>query len=121
MIVVGTLCNTDCTVPFTKSSFTILDPQVEAILTGWLEATSPKLRHFYLHPQCPPTDPPVATMALLQAFSAYDLPSVEPLFYYLQAPADFPVRSTWISTIKTGNYLLWPGITYANAFNFFRF
>ena len=43
LVGVVTLCDANCTVVFTKSSVTVLYPRGESILTGWREATGPKL------------------------------------------------------------------------------
>ena len=43
LVGVGTLCDSDCTVDFSKSSITVLDPQDKAILVGWRKNTGPKL------------------------------------------------------------------------------
>ena len=51
----------------------------------------------------------------LEAYSAYDLPSVEALVRYLHTVDGFPVRHTWLRAIKAGNYASWPGLTYQNA------
>ena len=56
-----------------------------------------------------------ANMATLEAYSAYDLPSVEALIRYFHAAAGYPVRSTWLTAISAGNYSSWPGLTLANA------
>ena len=37
------------------------------------------------------------------------------LVRYLHAAAGFPVKPTWLATIKAGNYSSWSGLTYANA------
>ena len=50
----------------------------------------------------------------LQAFSAYDIPSVEALIRYFHAAEGFPVRDTWLKAIKAGNFASWPGLTYQN-------
>ena len=55
------------------------------------------------------------TETTLDAFSAYDLPSVEALVKYFHAAAGYPVRSEWLAAIKAGNYASWPGLTYSNA------
>ena len=51
----------------------------------------------------------------LKAYSAYDLPSVKSLIRYFHAAAGYPVRSTWLKAIGSGNYSTWPGLTLANA------
>ena len=53
--------------------------------------------------------------ANLEAFNAYDLPSVEALGIYFHAAAGYPVRDTWLKAIKAGNYDYWPGLTYINS------
>ena len=57
--------------------------------------------------------PPMHTY--LQAFSAYDLTSVEALIRYFHAAAVFPVRDTWMKTIQAGNFRSWPGLTLKNT------
>ena len=52
--------------------------------------------------------------ATLQAFSAYDLPSVEALVIYFHADAGYPVQDTWFKAAKAGNYESCPGLTYNN-------
>ena len=41
--------------------------------------------------------------AILEAFIAYDLLSVEALEIYFHAAAGYPVRDTWPKEIKVGN------------------
>ena len=53
----------------------------------------------------------------LNAFSAYDLPSVRALVLFFHAAAGYPVKATWLKAIKTGFYKSWPGLTYSNAKN----
>ena len=53
------------------------------------------------------------------ALNAHDLPSVGALVRYLHAATGFPVNSTWFAAIEAGNYASWPGLTYANAKNYF--
>ena len=55
----------------------------------------------------------------LQACSAYDLPSVAALIRYFHAAAGYPVRSAWLKAIGSGNYYTWPGLTLANATEYF--
>ena len=51
----------------------------------------------------------------LQAYSAYDLPSVEALVRFFHAAAGYPVKATWLKAIKAGYYNTWPGLTYGNV------
>lgn len=58
---------------------------------------------------------PTSSEASLEAFRAYDLPSVQALVPYFHAAVGFPVRNTWLKAIKAGNYESWMGLTYNNA------
>ena len=51
----------------------------------------------------------------LKAYSAYDLPSVEALVRYFHAADGFPFRTTWMKSIKVGNYRTWTGLTLTNT------
>ena len=62
-----------------------------------------------------PKIPNTVHRTTLEAYSAYDLPSVEALIRYFHAAAGYPVRSTWLTAISDGNYSSWPGLTLANA------
>ena len=95
----------------------VYNPQRQPIISGWRETTRAKLLRISLNPDQAhlPSIPATATKSNLQAFSAYDLPSVEALVKYFHAAAGFPVRDTWIKAIKNGNYASWPGLTYNNA------
>ena len=54
----------------------------------------------------------------LNAFSAYNLSSVEALVIYFHAVAGYPVRSTWLREIEAGNFASFPGLTLANTKRF---
>ena len=54
----------------------------------------------------------------LQAYSAYDFPSIAALIPYFHAAAGYPVQSKWLKAIGSGNYFTWPGLTLANANNY---
>ena len=56
---------------------------------------------------------------MLSAFSAYDLPNMEALVHYLHAAAGFPVKSTYLATIKAVNYATCPGLTFSYASKYF--
>ena len=62
--------------------------------------------------------PPGAVSTTLGAYSAYDIPSVEALIRFFHAISGFPVKSSWLATIKPGNYVTWPGFTFANTSNY---
>ncbi len=42
--------------------------------------------------------------------NVYNISSTKETVQYLHAAAGFPVKETWIDTIKAGNYITWPGI-----------
>ena len=113
---IGPLCDANCKVLFTADDVTVYDRHSKPILRGWRETDGAKLWRFSLREeaQAPPT-PTSASETTLQAYSAYDLPSVEALVRYFHAAAGFPVKSTWLAAIKAGNYATWPGLTYSNA------
>eukprot|EP00804_Cyclotella_cryptica_P000822 CCRYP_001069-RA/>CCRYP_001069-RA protein AED:0.19 eAED:0.19 QI:0/0/0/1/1/1/2/0/711 len=110
---VGQLCDNGCRVLFDTDKVTIFKQADNSILLqGWREPTGAKLWRFSLLPQDHPTHISPPTPA---AFHAGDLPSVGALVHYLHAAAAFPVKSTWLTAIKAGNYASWPCLTYANA------
>ena len=51
--------------------------------------------------------------------TAHELPSVGSVVRYLHAARAFPVKSTLLAAIKSGNYASWLGLTYANANKYF--
>ena len=114
---VGPICNADCTVTFSKDAVVVSDYNNRFILKVWREAQAPYLWRIVLLPDNVdiPKVPQDALQVSLVAYSAYDLPSVEALARYFHAAAGFPVRSTWLDSIKSVNYASWPGLTINNA------
>ena len=117
LIGVGPLCDADCTVIFTPAAVVVRDSRGIPVLTGWHENSVPPLWRIALQPDKEhlPKMPNTAHRTTLEAYSAYDLPSVEALIRYFHAASGYPVRSTWLTAISAGNYLSWPGLTLANA------
>ena len=115
---VGPLCDHGCRVLFGKSSVTVFSKYDTIILRGWREPSVAKLWRFFLLPEYHPELPP-EWISGPTAFNAYDLPSVGYLFCYFHTATGFPVKSTWVASIKVGNYTSWPGLTYANAYKYF--
>ena len=88
---IGNLCNKDCKVLFTKKSVIIYDSNNQPFLKGWRETSGARLWRISLRPDlrtylanCTPCheDPEADYQeeeATLEAFSAYELPSVEAL------------------------------------------
>ena len=105
LIGVGPLCDADCTVTFTSTAVVVRDQQGNPVLTGWREQSGPRLWRIALQPDetTLPSMPYGSNKTTLQAYSAYDLPSVAALISYFHAAAGYPVRSTWLKTIGPGN------------------
>ena len=117
LVGISTICDAGYKVTFSAQYVTVFAPNGKTILTGWRKAAGAKLWRFDLNPhynQLPSTKLDTQE-AMLSAFSAYDLPSVEALVHYLHATAGFPVKSTWLAEIKAGNYATWLGLTFYNA------
>ena len=117
LIGVGPLYDADCTVTFTRAAVIVRDAQGIPVLTGWREQSGPRLWIIALQPGKSnlPNMPHDANRTTLEAYSAYDLPSVEALIRYFHTAAGYPVRSTWLKAISVGNYSTWTGLTLANA------
>ena len=113
---IGNIFDKDCKVLFTKDSVSIYDSSDQPFLKGWRETSGAKLWRVSLRPdvrpdlaKCPPryedtTADSQEKQATLEAFTAYDLPSVEGLVTYFHAAAGYPVRDTWLKAIQAGKY-----------------
>ena len=118
---IGVLCDQDCKVLFTIRSVIIYDKDNKPFLTEWIETVRAKLWRISLNqdlsdiPPFPEDHNATPEEATIEAYSAYDLPSVEALVKYFHAAAGYPMRSTWLTAIKAGNFKTWPGLTYNNA------
>ena len=117
LICVGSLCDADCTVTFTHAAVIVRDARGTPVLTGWREHSGPRLWRIALQPGKSnlPKMPHNENRTTLEAYSAYNLPSVEALIRYFHAAAGYPVRSTWLKSNSAGNSSSWPGLTIANA------
>ena len=114
------MCGADCTVTFTRAAVVLRDARGISVLTGWREHSGPRLWRIALQPgeSNLPKMPHTAHRTTLEAYIAYDLPSVKALICYFHASAGYPVRSTWLKAISAGNYSSWTGLTLANATNY---
>ena len=118
---IGVLCDKDYKVLLTKSSVIIYDKDNKPFLTGWREKDREKLWQISLKPDlynlppCPEDPGSTKEEATLEAYITHDLPSVDTLIKYFHAATGYPVRSTWITAIKAGNFKTWPGLTHNNA------
>ena len=117
LIGVGPLCDADCTVTFTSTAVLVRYPHGNPVLTGCREQSDPRLWRISLQPDenTLPSMPYGSNKTTLQAYSAYDLPSVSALIRYFHAAAGYTVQSTWLKSIGSGKYSTWPGFTLANA------
>jgi hypothetical protein len=57
--------------------------------------------------------------ALRQANSVYDLPSIEQAMKWMHAVCEYPVKSTWMRTIRAGSYVGWPMLTEQNVSKYY--
>ena len=117
LIGVGPLCDADCTVTFTSAAVLFRDLHGNPVLTCWREQSGPRLLMIAFQPDKTtlPSMPYDADKTTIKAYSAYDLPSIKALIRYFHAAAGYPVRSTWLEAIGSGNYSTWPGFTLANT------
>ena len=49
------------------------------------------------------------------AHNVYELPSIRQAIRFMHAACGFPVKSTWIKAIRSGNYVGWPLLTVSNV------
>ena len=119
LVGIGSFCDDDCTVTFDKDAVNIAGPAGRPIITSCSESKGACLRRITLVHQEDPEPPIVpgkdADQELIDAFSAYELPSSESLVFYFHAAAGFPASNTWLKAIKLGNYEPRTGITYQNV------
>ena len=105
LIWVGPLCDTDCTVTFTHAAVIVRDARDMPVLTGWRENSGPRLWIIALQTgeENLPRMPNTAKSTTLEAYRAYDLPSVDALIRYFHLAKGYPVRSKWLTAISAGN------------------
>ena len=101
LIWVGPLCDADCTVTFTCAAVIVRYSNGTPVLTGWRENSGPRLWIIALKPgeENLPIMPNTANKTTFEAYSAYDLPSIEALIRYFRTAAGYPVRSIWLRAI----------------------
>ena len=119
LIGIGPICDADYRVTFTNDAVIIYSPKGHTVLTGWRETEGTRLWSMSLLLNADFV-PDIATspdnqQSTLEAFSAYDIPSVEGLLQYFHAAAGLTVLDNWLKDVKAGNFKSWPGLTYQNA------
>ena len=123
LVGIGAMCDAGYTVTFSVSVVTIYNQHGTVFIHRWWDQNGPRLWHMSLLPDKAtvplPTSSPPPMHTSLQAFSDYDLPSVEYLLQYFHITADFPVQDTWIKAVQAGNFKSWPGLTFQNANKYF--
>ena len=112
LIGIGEFCDAYCKVLFTKTRVTIFDKKGDPVTTGWEDNNGPKIWNISLLPN--KDDSLVrnkSEQTTLGVYITYDLPSMADLVRQFHAAVGYPVRSTWLNTIKADNYAFWPGLT----------
>ena len=81
LIGVGPLCDADFTVTFMCTAVILIDAHGTPVLTGWRKKSGPRLLRIALQhgEENLLRMPNTANMTTLEAYSTYDLPSVEAL------------------------------------------
>ena len=94
-----------CKVLFGKTAVNVFSKNSSILLKGWRESNVPKLWRLSLLPKEDPARPvlPPEFGNAPAALNVHDLPSVSALVCYLHANAGFPVKATWLASIKAGN------------------
>ena len=104
LIVVGPICDANCTVIFRKEDFKVMSPQGKPILRGRRENKRPRLWRFALIPdEIEEKKYTTTSQTGLEANIVYDLLSVEALVCYMHAAAGIPLKSTWLKAIEHGD------------------
>ena len=84
LIGLGPLCDADCTVTFTRAALIVRDARGMPVLAGWRKNSGPRLWRIALQPDEAnlPRMPNTSHRTTLEAYSAYNLPSIEALIQY---------------------------------------
>jgi hypothetical protein len=101
LISVGQLCHNGCTVTLTHDQVTVTENK-GCVLRGSRDPKS-RLWRVDLKQKFEKHE--------IQRNHAHDNNSQKVLINYLHAGCFSPVKSTWITAIKKGNFLSWPGLT----------
>jgi hypothetical protein len=101
LISVGKLCDNGCSVTFTQDQF-MVSKDKKCIMHGSRDPKS-RLWRVDLKQKFEKQE--------VQCNDAHDNNNQKDLINYLHAACFSPVKSTWITAIKNGNFLSWPGLT----------
>jgi hypothetical protein len=99
LISVGQLCDNGCIFTFTHSQVTVTKNK-KSVMHG---SRDPKSRLWRVNIT------QKSEIHEIQCNHAHDNNNQKDLINYLHAAYFSPVRSTWITAIKNGNFLSWPG------------
>jgi hypothetical protein len=100
LILVGQLCDNECSVTFTHDQVTV-SRNGKDVMYG---SRSPKARLWRVNLK------QKMNTKLAQCNHAHDNNNQKDLINYLHAACFSPVKSTWIKAIKNGNFSSWPGL-----------
>jgi hypothetical protein len=101
LISVGQLCDNGCSVTFTHDQVTVSKDK-KCVMHGSRDPKS-RLWRVDLKQKFEKQE--------VQCNHAHDNNNQKDLINYLHATCFSPVKSTWITAIKNGNFLSWPGLT----------
>jgi hypothetical protein len=101
LISVGQLCDNDCSVTFTQDQVTVSKKR-KNLMYG---SRDPKSRLWRVNLK------QKFETENVQCNRAHDNNNQKDLINYLHAACFSPVKSTWITAIKNGNFSSWPGLT----------
>ena len=114
LVGIGKLSKHVYKVLYNKHAITVFSKGDSILIKGWQEPTGAKIWILSLCPDDHSNIPPEWSYAPV-AINAYNLPSTEALIQYFHTTAGFLFKFTWLFTIKAGNFLSWPGLTYDHA------
>jgi hypothetical protein len=98
---VGQLCDNGCSVTFTQAQVTV-SRNGKCVMYG---SRDPKSRLWRVDLK------QIFETNQVQCNHAHDNSNQKDLINYLHAACFSPVKSTWITAIKNGNFTSWPGLT----------
>jgi hypothetical protein len=101
LISVGQLCDNGCSVTFTQDQVTV-SKNGKSVMNG---SRDPKSRLWRVDLK------KICETNQVQCNHAHDNSNQKDLIIYLHAACFSPVKSTWITAIKNGNFSSWPGLT----------